>query len=221
MNIKAIIFDLDGIITDTEPVHMDAWLGVLESLGIAFDEEEYKRNYVGLNDRDFLNEVGRIHKHHFSDADKANLIEDKIAACVRMLEYDIPLLPGIAEFIRKESEGRLLAICSGANRGEIEFILRKLRWENLFNPVIASDSVGKGKPDPEGYIRAMEGLIDRATDIILPENFLAVEDSPKGIEAAKAAGIKCLAVTNSYPEKELSKADHIVKSLADLDLEVL
>lgn len=215
---KALVFDFDGVITDTEPVHMDAWLGVLESLGIDFGEEEYRGSYLGLNDRDFLDAVGRIHGHHFSPADKANLIEQKSMAVMTMLEHDIPLLPGVREFVAEAGRSRLLSICSGAGHGEIEFILHRLKWKDLFAPVIAAESVTKGKPDPEGYIRALEGLQQLATELLLPAEVLAVEDSPKGIAAAKAAGLRCLAVSNSYPPEILKDADWVVASLAEFDL---
>ena len=221
MMFKALIFDFDGIITDTEPIHMEAWQEILEPLGIGFDTEEYRAHYLGLNDRDFLDAVGRIHRHHFSDADKARLIEQKGMACRNLLEHDIPLLPGVREFVSAAANNYLLAICSGASKGEIEFILHRLGWEKQFDPIIAGESVKRGKPDPEGYIRALEGLQERADEVILPEHCLAVEDSPKGIQAARAAGLNCLAVGNSYPAGELSDANWVVGSLADVDLETL
>lgn len=218
MKIKAFIFDFDGIITDTEPVHMEAWQGVLDPLGITFDEDEFREHYLGLNDRDFLDAVSRIHRAHFTDADRADMIEDKVAATLRMLEHDIPVLPGIVDFVREVSKGYSLAICSGAARGEIEFILKQLKLADVFKPIVASDSVKKGKPDPEGYIRAFEGLVERSDDALIPEYVVAVEDTPKGIAAAKAAGLRCLAVQNSYDASVLKDADWIVKSLTDFDL---
>ncbi|MFA4875401.1 MAG: HAD family phosphatase [bacterium] len=215
---SALIFDFDGIITDTEPVHMEAWQGVLEPEGLFFDEEEYRKDYVGLNDRDFLDAVCRKHNRHFSDGEKLDLLERKAIQSVSLLGKSIPLLPGVAEFIAQAREKFLLAICSGANRGEIEFILRHLKWEGVFDPIVAADSVEKGKPDPEGYIRALEGLRERNGGVILAEHAIAIEDSPRGIAAAKAAGMRCLAVSNSFSRDELLGADWIVESLADVDL---
>ncbi|MFH1830910.1 MAG: HAD family phosphatase [Pseudomonadota bacterium] len=221
MAFKALVFDFDGIITDTEPVHMEAWQGVLEPLGVFIEEDEFKSEYVGLNDRDFLDAVSRNHKHHFADTEKSKLIEQKCVATISLLENEIPVLPGVETFINSSKDRYLLAICSGANRAEIEFILRRLRWNGLFNPVVASDSVSKGKPDPEGYIRALEGLDDRASDVVLAENVVAIEDSPKGIAAAKAAGLRCLAVSNSFNAESLSQADWVVESLMDVDMNEL
>ncbi len=221
MPLKALVFDFDGIITDTEQVHMEAWQGVLEPAGLVVEEDEFKRDYVGLNDRDFLDAVGRNHRHHFTDADKATLIERKSISTISMLEEEIPLMPGVADFIAEIKAGYPLAICSGANRGEIEFILRHLKWTGIFDPVVASDSVKRGKPDPEGYIRAYEGLVERADGPILTEEVVAIEDSPRGIAAAKAAGLRCLAVRNSFGDDLLKDADWIVDSLGELDLKEL
>jgi len=221
METKALIFDFDGVITDTEPIHMEAWLDALEAHGISFDEEEYRLNYLGLTDRDFLDAVGRIHGRRFDDAEKADLIEQKSQGALTMLEHDVPLIPGVREFVEGVAGKMMLAICSGANRGEIEYILRRLRWRELFDPIVASDSVVRGKPDPEGYIRALDGLRKRATDLLLPEHVLAIEDSPKGVAAAKAAGVRCLAVGQGFGMDELSGADMILPTLAELDLESL
>ncbi len=219
--IKALIFDFDGIITDTEPIHMDAWLEVLETLGVTFDAEEYHAHYLGLNDRDFLDAVGRLHGRHFDEMEKNDLIERKLVITLRLLEHDIPVLPGVRAFVPAAAEKRLLSICSGAQRTEIEFTLRQLKWMELFAPIIASDAVTKGKPDPEGYIRALEGLQERAKGVLLPEEVVAIEDSPKGVAAAKAAGLKCLAVQNTFSLEDLREADWVTTSLTEVDLETL
>ncbi len=221
MPFKALVFDFDGIITDTEPVHMEAWQGVLEPLGLTIDEDEFRTQYVGLNDRDFLDAVGKNHRHHFSDTDKASLIEQKSISTIGLLEKEIPLLPGVSDFIEGVRANHLMAICSGANRPEIEFILKHLKWTGYFDPIIASDSVKKGKPDPEGYIRAYEGLVELGDSPMLAEEVIAVEDSPKGIAAAKAAGLRCLAVSNSFNSGDLTQADWVVGSMEEVDLNEL
>lgn len=221
MTIKAIIFDVDGVITDTEPVHMEAWLSVLDPLGVSFEEDEYRKNYIGRNDKDFLDVLGHIHHRFFDDIERERLIEEKTKATLEILGKNIPLLDGVKEFVEEASKHFLLAICSGAQRSEIEFMLKKLKWTGIFNPVIASDSVKKGKPDPEGYVRAMEGLIERSKEVLLPENIMAIEDSPRGVAAAKAAGIKCFGVMNSFGADELKAADRVVRSIEEIDIKEL
>ncbi|MBN1282580.1 MAG: HAD family phosphatase [Proteobacteria bacterium] len=221
MPFKALVFDFDGIITDTEPVHMEAWQGVLEPLGVFIEEDEFHRYYVGLNDRDFLDAVAKAHRHHFEEIEKADLIESKSAATISMLMKEIPLLPGVGKFIDSVRDKCPLAICSGANRGEIEYILKHLKWHGYFDPIIASDSVKKGKPDPEGYIRAYEGLVEKIDAPVMAGEVIAIEDSPRGIAAAKAAGLRCIAVSNSYERDLLKSADWIVDSLGEVDLRSL
>ena len=116
MSFKALVFDFDGIITDTEPVHMEAWQGVLEPLGVFIEEDEFRSEYVGFNDRDFLDAVSKKHKHHFTDTEKPKLIEQKTIASISLLEKEIPVLPGVEGFIDSVKDRYLLAICSGANR---------------------------------------------------------------------------------------------------------
>ena len=219
MPYKAFIFDFDGIITDTEPTHMEAWQSVLEPQGLEFDEAEFREHYLGLNDRDCLDALCHLHKRHFTDAEKTDLIEQKEVTSVALLEQGIPLIPGVADFIAGAREHFLLAICSGAARGEIEFILKHLKWAGLFKPIIAADSVTHGKPNPEGYIRALEGLTARSDEVLTADQVVAIEDSPRGIAAAKAAGLKCLAVATAFEREELAGADWIVGSLLDLDPE--
>ena len=214
----ALIFDFDGIITDTEPVHMEAWQGVLEPQAVFFDEDEYRRYYIGLNDRDFIDELCRIQAHHFSEAEKRELVEEKAVASARLLEREIPLMPGVSDLIAAARGKFLLAICSGANRGEIEYVLKHFKWHGVFDPIVAADSVTKGKPNPEGYIRALEGLQERSRQPLLPGEVFAIEDSPRGIDAAKAAGLSCIAVSGAFSREELSAADRIVGSLAELDV---
>lgn len=221
MVIQGLVFDFDGIITDTEPVHMEAWQSVLEVQGIDFGEAEYRQHYLGLNDRDFLDAVGRIHGRHFEDGQKKELIDLKTTVSLDLLREEVPLLPGVKEFIDKARQRLLLAICSGANRSEIDFILKHAHLNNIFDPIIAADSVRHGKPNPEGYIRALEGLQERLGDVVLAEQVVAIEDSPKGIAAAKAAGLKCLAVLNSFDRTELAQADWIVESLEEVELDDL
>ncbi len=217
MAIEAFVFDFDGIITDTEPVHMEAWQGVLEGQGIDFGEEEYRQHYIGLNDRDFLEAVCRVHNRHLDDNEKADLIERKSIASIDLLRKEVPLIPGVREFIEAVRGQQLLAICSGANRGEIDFILRHAKLTGIFDPIVASDSVKRGKPDPEGYIRALEGLQERKGGVVLAEQVVAIEDSPRGVAAAKAAGLRCLAVLTTFDRSELAAADWIVESLSDVE----
>jgi len=220
MSFKAIIFDFDGVITDTEPVHMRAWLEVFKPLGISFDKKEYDANYLGLNDRDFLDAVGRIHNRPFPAEEKNILITKKLEKSLALLSKGIPLLDGVEDFIELLQKKCLFAICSGANKNEVNYVLKKLEWLEIFDPIVTQENVQKGKPDPEGYKLVLKRLQERApSHKLTADDCLAIEDSPKGIAAAHAAGIKCLAISNSYPPGDLSEADWVLASLSEFELE--
>lgn len=219
MAFRAIIFDFDGVITDTEPIHMKAWLEVFKPLGISFDKEEYDANYLGLNDRDFLDAVGRIHNRPFPAEEKNILIPKKLEKSLALLSKGFPLLEGVEDFIELLQKKCLFAICSGANKNEVNFVLKKLGWLELFDPIVTQEDVVKGKPDPEGYNLVLKLLKERApSHNLTTEDCLAIEDSPKGIAAAHAADIKCLAISNSFPPDQLNEAEWVLASLSEFEL---
>jgi len=215
--IRAIIFDWDGVITDTEPVHMEAWLKVLGPMGIEFDEDEYYRCYVGLTDGDFLDEVGRNHHREFTERDKGVAIERKAVESHRILEKKTPLLPGVEKIVPKLHETYPIAICSGALKREVMFVLKNLDWQDLFKPIVTQEDVRRGKPNPEGFLFVLKHFQQHRewTPPLEASECLVIEDSPHGIEAAKAAGMPVVAITNSFSEEHLHGANEIVSSLAD------
>jgi beta-phosphoglucomutase len=215
--IRAIIFDWDGVITDTEPVHMEAWLKVFKPMGIVFDHDEYYRCYVGLSDGDFLDEVGRNHHREFTERDKGVAIERKAVESHRILERKIPLLPGVKEIIPELHAAHPMAICSGALKREIMFVLNTLGWQDYFKPIVTQEDVRRGKPNPEGFLIAFKHLQQHHNwkSSLQESECLVIEDSPHGIEAARAAGMPVVAITNSFSEEHLHGANEIVSSLAD------
>jgi len=215
--IRAIIFDFDGVITDTEPVHMRAWLDVLRSIDITFDEDEYRRCYIGLNDRDFLDTVGDNHHHEFTDREKGVLIERKALLSHKLLEEHIPLIEGVAEIVPELAKKYPLAICSGAQKSEVTFILKELGWFELFRPIVTQEDVVRGKPNPEGLLFTLKHFQQHHQwePPLEAEDCLVIEDSPHGIEAARAAQMPVVAITNSFGADALHNADRVVNSLSE------
>lgn len=215
--IRVIIFDWDGVITDTEPVHMEAWLKVFKPMGISFDKEEYYRCYVGLTDGDFLDEVGRNHHCEFNKCEKGIAIERKAVESHKILKRDIPLMSGVKDIIPMLAAQYPLAICSGALKSEVMFVLKSLGWQDLFKPIVTQEDVIHGKPNPEGFLFALKHLQQHRewTPPLTAAECLVIEDSPHGIEAARAAEMTVVAITNSFPKEHLHGADEIVTSLAD------
>ncbi len=215
-SLRAILFDFDGVLADSEPVHCAMFQKVLEGEGILLSEDEYYEKYLGLDDRACFAAIFKDRGKPF-DADKQEeLIHKKNEVVLRAISQKLLLLPGIVELIEKISGRYYLAIVSGALKNEILEILRQGGIDRKFHLIVAAEDVTKGKPDPEGFLKAIR-LLNRdfvpPAEILLPEECLVVEDSPWGIEAGKKAGAKTVAVLTSYPRERLQEADLIVPNL--------
>jgi len=216
--ISAVIFDFDGIIVDSERLHWAAFNKVLEPLGKTISWPDYVQTYIGFDDRDTF-------RHAFPDIGKselAALIGKKAAAFQELLETDgAAALPGSVELIKHLSGKIPIAICSGALRSDILPILGKLGIENAFDTIVTADDTHISKPDPAPYSKAWKNLSEIFQTLENVSTGLAIEDTPAGIASAKGAGLKVLAVTNSYEPEFLTQADAIVGSLEGLTLEKL
>ncbi len=219
MNLRAIIFDFNGVIVNDEPVHMAMFQKALAEEGIALSREEYYGKYLPMSDRECLAAVLRDRGREAKDSLIERLAERKAEYYRREIERGLALFPGAADFIRRAAERYYLAIASGARRDEIETILRNAGLLGCFSALVSAEEVARGKPDPECYLLALEKLnLALAARPIAADQCIVIEDTPAGIQAAHAAGMRCVAVTNSYPEKQLSEAELVVSSLADLDI---
>ncbi len=226
--IKALFFDFDGVIVDTEPLHYEGFLRVMKKFGYSMTYEHYKKNYLAFQDRDcfigILNELNMKYDDKFLD----ELIEEKgrwffpllseLPIRIRGEKSDegaILTFEGLPEFVREASKIYKLAVASGAQRNEIEVILKRLGISECFMFIVAAGDYVKGKPDPEPYLTAYRKLSQIISDIDISE-CAGVEDSFFGVKAVKAAGMKCLAVTNSYSREILSEygADLVVGKLS-------
>jgi beta-phosphoglucomutase len=215
---EAVVFDFDGVIADTEPLHCDAFRRVLEPLGIRFEWREYVATYMGFDDRDAFREAFRIHGRSLDDRRLSELVDAKSRVFQDVIRGGVNAYPGTLPMIESlHASGVPMAICSGALRSDIDPILSRLGVARCFLHVVSADDVRKGKPDPEGYLLAYRKLsLSRPASLSAPKECLAVEDTPAGVEAAKRAGLSVLAVTSSYPAEALSGADAITGSLANV-----
>lgn len=208
--IKAVIFDFDGIIVDSERLHWAAFCKVLAPLGKTISWPEYVKTFIGFDDRDaFRHAVPNL-----GTGELQILITKKASAFQKLIESDgAAALPGSVALIKHLSGKIPIAICSGALRADILPILGNLGIEKTFDTIVTADDTHISKPDPAPYKLAMQRLNVK--------DGLAIEDTPAGIASAKGAGLKALAVTNSYPSELLTQADAIVASLEALTLEKL
>lgn len=210
--LNAVIFDFDGIIVDSEPMHYRAFQEVLEPLEKDFTWEEYCATYIGFDDRDAFKEAFKAKGEKICSRDLKRLIREK-AACFQQLIRDDKAtpLPGAIELIDSIPRRLPIALCSGALKEDIQPIIEGLGIAGAFSVIVTAEDTKKSKPDPAPYKLAIEklGLDDPATAI-------AIEDTPAGIVSAKRAGLKVLAVTNSYDREYLLEADAVTDSLENI-----
>lgn len=219
--LRAIIFDCDGVIADTEPLHLAAFQRVLEEEGITLSKDEYVERFLALDDRGCFTKVYEENKRELSPARLAELIARKAGYIEPVMEERLRFFPGSAEFIREASLIYPVAIASGALRSEIELILKHGGVRDCFDVIVSAEDVSKSKPDPEPFLLARLLLSAAMAVDIEPEACLVIEDSIHGVEAARGAGMRVLAVTNSYPKEELTTADCVVDSLEGLSISSL
>jgi beta-phosphoglucomutase len=223
--LQAIVFDFDGVIVDSEPLHYRALLRVAETLGFHFDYRRYVQRYIGYDDRDALRAIlmdGGKSDGEIDNAQIAQLVLAKADAFEAIVAEGVGSFPGVLELIAQLSRQIPLAIASGATRRDIDLILGRLGVTGLFDPIITADQVRRSKPDPQTYALAVAGLAQRHPALALePGQCLAIEDTPAGLESARAAGLWTLGITTNHPPALLHRAHRVVGGLEGLSLDQL
>ncbi len=222
--LKAVIFDCDGILVDTEPLHYAAFQEVLQPLGLGFDYEHYLKRYIGFDDRDAFREAFREGARSLGGGQLSNLMLAKEEALKRIIARGVPTFPGVVELVRELAEGGVpLAVASGALRQEVETFVLSLGLQKAFPVIVAADEVEHSKPDPETYLKAMARVREHfgVADLRARE-CVAIEDTPAGMQSARRAGMFVVGVAHSYSIEELKgEADYVVSGLPELSLALL
>lgn len=215
---QAVIFDFDGVIVDTEPIHYQSFQKVLAPRGIEYTWQEYVDRYMGFDDRDAFKEAFRTADIKIDPNVLQLLINQKADVFMDIIARGVAPYPGVIELIHElKNEDIPLAISSGALRSDIMPILAQLKISGFFTHIVTAEDVHKSKPDPASYILARNQLLQSFPSKLDCESIIcAIEDTPAGIQSAKAAGLRVVAVTNSYPISNLQQADSIVNSLVQL-----
>ena len=222
--LRAIIFDFNGIILNDEPLHFQAMRDSVSEIGITIGEEEYWSRYLPLDDERCLQAICSTHARTLTEDERLWVLKEKISLYRRYLKDHYPLFPGAANFIRAAHARYPLALASGARRDEIEAALNAVGLMQCFEVIVAAQDFKLGKPHPESFLLALSWLnskLDGKGTPIRPEDCLVIEDSVGGVEGARAAGMACLAVTNSYPAEKLWRANRVVASLEQVSLDDL
>jgi len=207
--IRAILFDFNGVIVDDEPLHFELFQRVLKEAGYSLTKEGYYSKYLGMDDKDCLSTATKDLGEELSAPKIQELIERKNTYYQKEITKKPPFVPGIIPFIKSLSDTHYLGIVSGALRSEIELLIKLGEISNEINVIVAAGEVQKGKPSPEGFQKCLE-LLNRdfvaASERLLPEECLVIEDSTWGIESATQAGMPCVAVTTSYSQDQMKGA---------------
>jgi len=220
--LKAIIFDFNGIIINDEPLHFAAMRDTVADFGILLAPEAYWSRYLPFDDTECLAAICRDNTFPLTAAEIEDALARKSCNYQKLLEGGLPLFPGVDQFIREAAGRYPLALASGARRKEIESTLELTGLKRYFLTIVAAEDFYRGKPHPESYLLALERLnAALKTPPIRPEECLVIEDSVGGVSGARAAGMACMAVTNSYPREALTAANRVVASLNEVHLESL
>jgi beta-phosphoglucomutase len=219
--VKVVIFDFDGVIADSEILHFRAFNEVLAQFNFQIQKPDYYQKYLGLTDKDCYKTL--IHEGHLPvTVDRVpDLVAQKKVIYKQLAESDGHIIDGVRPCLALlNHHGIIKAICSGALEAEIRYTLSQAGLEDEFVTIVAADHVSVGKPDPEGYSLTLTQL--QELDATLTANqCIVIEDSHWGLEAARSAGMKTIAVTNSYPAKQLTMADRIVDRLDQITVDDL
>jgi HAD superfamily hydrolase (TIGR01509 family) len=216
MNIDALIFDFDGVIVDSEPLHCKAFQDVLGPLGIQFTWEEYLRDYVGFDDRDALRFAFSYNGLPLEPDRMDSLILEKAAEFTRLASApELSLYPGVQELLDAFKGSLPIAICSGALRQDIVPVIERFGIGDAFDLMITADQVERSKPDPESYLMTLAAL-EHTHGSLKKKQCVVIEDTPAGLASAKGAGLFTIGVTHTHPAESLSDADCLTDSLPEV-----
>ena len=213
--ISAVVFDFDGVLANSEPLHLRAYQEVLSHVGVTLSRDEYYAHYLGFNDVGAFKAIGRAHGQEWDEHQIAALVARKIFVFDQVLASTDVLYPAAARCVERLAARFALGIASGALRHEIDAVLRRNHLDRYFRFVVAAGDTRHSKPSPDPYLRAAELHALPSTSCV------AIEDSRWGIASAQSAGMRCVGITHTYPAQELATADAVIESLNDFTPELI
>ena len=200
-----VIFDMDGVLADTGPIHFESWVKLAKEIGIKFTKEFFE-NTFGQQSIPITRKLVGSNVNNELVEKWANLKEKYYR---KMVKGKLKPLPGSIELVKSLSYNRFkLALGSSGPPENVELLLRSLKIKKYFSVIVTAADIEKGKPEPDVFLYASEKLK------LNPRNCLVIEDAPVGILAAKKAGMKVIALSTTHKEEELIDADKIIKDLS-------
>lgn len=214
MPLRAAVFDFDGVIVDSEPLHFRSLHDALAGDGVRISREEYWDSYLAYEDREAIR-LALEHHGEPAPPERVSRVEQAKIARFAALIPEVPVFDGAPQLVRALASEMPVAIASGARHDEIDAILTGLGLRGAFAALVGADDVPRSKPDPAPYLEAARLLAGHAPGL-RPEDCVAFEDSVPGIVSALGAGMRVVGVANSYPADKLRSAHRVVGSLAGL-----
>ena len=211
---KAVIFDMDGVIIDSEPIHFETDMEMMKYLECNISKEELEK-YVGTTNEYMFSDIKKNYNIEKSVEDiinyRAEIIKNKI------IQSDLEPIEGIRELLSELKKKNIpAAIASSSPKDFINVVVSKFKLQEYFKYIVSGEEVANGKPAPDVYLETAKKLG------IFPTDCTVIEDSKNGVLAAKAAGMKCIGFQNlNSGNQDLSKANIIVKSIAEIKLSYL
>jgi len=211
---RAVLFDFDGVIVNSEPLHFLAFNTVLEEEGIELTEQDYYNELIGFDDKGAIKHLYTTRKLPLEPKTFLRLMTRKSEVMMELIRARrYKALPGVEEFVRALWRNYPLAICSGALREEIEVMLEGVALRDCFGVIVSAEDVTVGKPDPACYLHTARLVGQKIKKTLKPSDCLVIEDAPKVAKNARQVGFSVLAVATSYSIERLGDANWAVQSL--------
>lgn len=214
MPIQAIVFDFDGVLADSEMLHLRVYRELLGPSGVNISTEQYCERYLGSDDEGVFQQVAIDYKLLLGDEEIEMLISEKARRFESLVSSSDVMYPTAAACVRRLGAAWPLGIASGARRSEIELMLRGAQLTGAFKFIVSAGDTDHGKPAPDPYLRAAE------LHGVAPGACVAIEDSHAGLESARTAGMRTIGIATTYPRETLS-ADALIDSLDEITIDLV
>ncbi len=210
--VKAVIWDMDGVIADTAQYHLKGWQMVFQKRGVNYTEEDFRRNTGKRSDSIIRSILGKKIAH----GEIMAIIREKDENFRQLMGQNIRPFPGVLKLITSLKEHKFkIAIASSAPMENIRLITQSLKIHNCFDAIVSGWEVTEGKPNPQTFLLTAEKLG------VETEHCIVIEDAIAGVTASKRAGIHCIAVTNTTPREDLREADLVIDTLEEITVDDL
>jgi beta-phosphoglucomutase-like phosphatase (HAD superfamily) len=220
--LQAIVFDFDGVIADSERLHLMAYQDVLKGEGLALSKDAYLERYLGYDDVGVFKAIAKDQNVPMPPERVESLIERKSERYEALASAGEMLFPGAADFIRTAAAAVPIAIASGALTNEIVDVLERAGLRDFFPVIVGADQTERSKPHPDPYRTAFAKLRQHSGRDLIAWRSVAIEDSKWGLQSARGADLRCVAVTNTYSEADIrQEAELVFPGLHAVTLEAL